>query len=275
MKRFRKRSNRIYAGVYIDNSGFVKMNWHKDKLKRDILRLSVDTSGYDDEFGIKHIYAYEYNPSILTNGLSKDSKNVWRIFRNALKAGNHIEMSDLDNFVATGVARISEYESLDKFTVFVHVSPTHGNVVLSRIGMQIIEDKGDAELIDIELIKKVYDEVTFDEILLRNIMKEHKDSESKIQEVLTSIRNTFESHKDSGRLFEMKSFLPRYIRPAFRDFLKFKSEDDRILYESLDGANVLLYDDFITSGSTIREMIFYLNSINPRNRLTAFALIKQ
>ena len=195
MKRFRKRSNRIYAGVYIDNSGFVKMNWHKDKLKQDILRLSVDTSGYDDEFGIKHIYAYEYNPSTLADGLSKDSQNVWRIFRNALKAGNHIEMSDLDNFVATGVARISEYESLDKFTVFVHVSPTHGNVLLSRIGMQILEDKGDAELIDIELIKKVYDEVTFDEVLLRKIMKEHKDSESRIQEVLTSIRNTFESHK--------------------------------------------------------------------------------
>jgi hypoxanthine phosphoribosyltransferase len=58
--------------------------------------------------------------------------------------------------------------------------------------------------------------------------------------------------------------------------VKFKNEFDEQLYKNLEnGTDVLICDDFATSGSTLREMRDFLMSVNPNNNITAFALINQ
>ena len=41
------------------------------------------------------------------------------------------------------------------------------------------------------------------------------------------------------------------------------------------GTEALICDDFITSGSTVREMERYLHSINPNVKMTVFVLVDQ
>lgn len=73
----------------------------------------------------------------------------------------------------------------------------------------------------------------------------------------------------------MKRFIPKAIRSGFYDFLKFKTEKERKVYEALQGVDVLVYDDFLTSDSTVKEIIRYLRAIHDENSLTVFVLIKQ
>ena len=59
-------------------------------------------------------------------------------------------------------------------------------------------------------------------------------------------------------------------------FLKFKNEWDERTYRNLEnGTDILVADDFVTFGSTLKEMIDLLTSVNPNNKITAFAFINQ
>lgn len=51
--------------------------------------------------------------------------------------------------------------------------------------------------------------------------------------------------------------------------------EEKQIYLSLQGVNVLIFDDFLTSGVTVKEIIRYLKSFNENNTLTVFVLVKQ
>lgn len=84
--------------------------------------------------------------------------------------------------------------------------------------------------------------------------------------------NKFEQFKRSGGLFKAESFFPSALRAGFSNFLTFKTEDERKAYEALQGANILLFTNFMTSGTTVREAVRYLTSIHDENTLTVFVL---
>ena len=65
---------------------------------------------------------------------------------------------------------------------------------------------------------------------------------------------------------------PKY-RPFFKKILKFKTEKDRLLFEKLQNTNVLIIYDINTSGSTLRECLRVINSINPNNKKVLFTLM--
>ena len=85
----------------------------------------------------------------------------------------------------------------------------------------------------------------------------------------------FNDLKKSGELFQITRFLPTAIRVGSTNYIKFASEVEKSVYMDLQNANVLIYDDFITSGSTVKEVMRYLKSINENNTLTVFILVKQ
>lgn len=65
-------------------------------------------------------------------------------------------------------------------------------------------------------------------------------------------------------------------RVALSKIGKANSEVERTLRgDENSGCNVLIYDDFYISGSTVREIARYLHSINPLNTLTVFILVRQ
>ena len=85
----------------------------------------------------------------------------------------------------------------------------------------------------------------------------------------------FKASADAKEVFKIKNYVPREIRTGFSEFLKFGNKEEANLYNSLQGKNVLIYDDFYTSGTTVGEVARLLKSIHEKNTLTIFTLVKQ
>lgn len=262
MKRLLKQP--IECGVFVDKDNIVRFNWTKDKLSRDLILLHSDNYGYLTEDGVMIIYGYSYD------GRNYPYDKV-KAFRDYIKHPSY-DTDDVERFVSQGIANFCKITDAENYKVVIGIPSEKKPSILDEIKMHLMDicDK----YVGYDLVKETYEHVKFDELKARKVLEEsnyHRDIDDTIEFTLTK----FEELKKTGQLFEMKRFLPKEIRVAFSDFLKFKNEDERKIYATLQGVNVLMYDDLYTSGATLKEMARYLRSINPTNTLTAFILIKQ
>lgn len=254
----------IVGGVFIDEHNKLRFNWTKDKLKRDIVRLKVNTHGQTTKDGVQIIYGYSYNPEC--------DRQILKEFRKQIKHPD--PTSDIYDFVEDGVLHINDFVPIDSFEVIVGIKPSYRPSILDVIKSQLLEHVC-KKSVSFELIKETYEHVSFDSRKATKSLLDAGYDADEVEDLIQSIVIDFEYLKDSGKLFEMKRFLPREIRAGFFGFLKFATDKERRAYENLQGVNALIYDDLLTSGATISETARYLHSINPTNTLTAFVLIQQ
>ena len=80
--------------------------------------------------------------------------------------------------------------------------------------------------------------------------------------------------KSCFNAIHIKRFVPREVREGFYNFLRFKSKQAEETYRKLQGVDLFLYDDFVTSGTTVKEMMRCIRSIHDKNTLTVFALLQ-
>jgi len=72
--------------------------------------------------------------------------------------------------------------------------------------------------------------------------------------------------------FKMKKISPRF-RKFFSNFLVFKNENQRRIYNAIRNGRVLIVEDYITSGSTLKEMLRLIEELCPQD-LEIFVFIK-
>lgn len=257
----------VRCGVYM-TGGIPEFDYDVDE-DDDIILLNTDCSGEYDSDGIRYVYAYTYKPEA-------DRKKV-ALFRNYIK-GKYSDMfsknPDINDFIEAGVLKLDDYVPFDSISAIVNIKPTK-TPALVHIIRDYLEEFIDKREFDFNRVKETYDNVSFDAELAREAMRKAGYSESRIDESIDKLLEAFSVLKKTGKLFEMKSFMPRAIRDGFYNFLRFETEEEKEVFRSLQGVNVLIYDDLITSGSTIREVVRYLRAINDKNTLTAFILVKQ
>ena len=63
------------------------------------------------------------------------------------------------------------------------------------------------------------------------------------------------------------------LRPYITGFLKFESEEDKMLCSRIRKQNILVVDDIATSGSTLNEVMRALRILNEDNKITLFSLL--
>ena len=270
MKITKRKS--INAGVSIGDDGQFNFNWKTDNSESDILLLNQDTSGTFDSEGVAYIYGYVFNP--------KSTGSQRKVFRDALKSeitNTDIFISnDVDNFVENGVLRLENYKRFDEFSATVTIESTKPKSLVDIISMYFSEYlENTTPEFTFKLIKQMYEDVEFDSVKAYNSLIDAGYRQYDANRVISKVMRRFDSLKLTKQLFEMKKFLPREIREGFYNFLKFKTNEQAEAYMSLQCVNVLIYDDFLTSGTTIKEIIRYLRSIHSENTLTVFVLIKQ
>ena len=267
----------ITDGVRIDDNGRYIFDKFND-FPTDIMDLNNDVSGVYESDDITYVYAYSFKEGV--------SKEIQKGFRDALK--HNFKSTDLFytdsvfDFVEDGVFRLDAIKRIDTFDVLVVVRPTGNDESLLDLVVTLVEEYAKTCFVTIGLIKKMLSEVTFDEekafIALKNTEKYGDKTDAQIRrEIAGIVRNIQKRIKNNPlELFQMKRFLPSAARKGFSDFLKFKTEQDERLFRRLEkGTEVLICDDFVTSGSTLKEMKSFLESINPNVNITAFALINQ
>lgn len=257
----------VKCGVYLD--GGTPMFDFDEDYPEDILTLHEDCSGEYDDDGVKYVYAYSYRSNA-------DKKQIG-LFRNYIK-GKYSDLfstnDEVRDFVEAGVLKLGDYVPFDSFGAIVNIQPTKIPALVNIIRDQLEYYINHIEF-DFTLVKQTYENVSFDAEKAANALRKFKYSESRIMETIEKVLQEFDALKKTGRLFEMKKFLPVAIREGFTDYLVFQSDEEKNIYQSLQGTNVLIYDDLITSGSTVKEVIRYLRAINDKNTLTVFILVKQ
>lgn len=255
---------KLYEGIRVDNEENVVFNWKYDDRNKDCLLLDgLEAKEFNDS-GIRYVYAYNYT----TKATNYEKKKI----RSFLKNVDNFE--EVDNFVDNGVLRLNAVQDIRSFDAFVYIKPKKSLCLVSRIHSYLLDYSVPLST-NFELIKKCYSEVTFNENKLVEELQKLNWDKLTIEDTVRYTNQMFEKLKRGGKLFEMKKFVPRQVRVAFTDFLKFTNEMDKQIYTTLQDANVLVFDDFLTSGSTIKEIIRYLKAINPNNKITVFVLVNQ
>lgn len=265
----------IKDGVRKDENGKYRFDKKVD-LDTDIIELTKDISGEKVANNLRYFYAYEFK--------NDTTPRQQKEFRDALKYNientDYFYTEEVADFVEDGVFRLDEYKRLDKFKVLVSVKPTFtgSNTLLDWIEIYINEYSSTG-IISFELLKKLISEVTFDKRKayesLRNTTKYGRYSDNELKNIVNKVAIKF-NKADPNKIFAIKEYLPVALREGFINYLKFKDEETEQLYRNLDaGTEVLIVDDFITSGSTLKEIIRFLNAVNPNNKITAFAFLNQ
>ena len=275
MKRYIRKKpdhhiyNGIYAGVSIEDDLPV-FNFKKNSAE-DIISIETDCSDEFNSDGLRYFYAYEYT--------SKATSVEKKIFRSYLKGSTDPDVvfsEDVEEFVEYGVLKLDEYIPLKSIDVLVSIQSTHTPTITDEMRVQLTSEVG-VGAISFELIKQLYENAEFDAEKAADALRrsgKYKDEAAVWKDINDTI-SKFHDLKRSGELFQIKRFLPTAIRDGSTNYIKFASEVEKSVYMDLQNANVLIYDDFITSGSTVKEVMRYLKSINENNTLTVFILVKQ
>lgn len=253
----------LYEGVSIDSKGNIVFNFDKDN-NNDIISLDSDVSGQFMEDDIRYVHGYKYNQNA--------TKQQKKIFRDYIKSGKRT--ADIEDFVEKAVIKLDVVQELKSFGALVSIKSSSYPSVISIIG-NYLHSYMSPPFLTFELVKQTYNDVIFNtDIAFEALIKAGWDTVDAEDEV-NFINDKFNSLKEEGSLFQIKRFIPSEIRKGFSNFLKFKNDRQKLTYEKLQGVDVLIYDDFLTSGSTVKEVIRYLKSINPDNTLTVFVLVNQ
>ena len=251
----------LYEGISVENNT-IKFNWDIDDEPADVIKLNTSSAGQFTENNVSYIYGYCY-----TDTAKPEEKRAVRTY---LKNNPYDE--NVEHFIETALFQLNHVHPIELFNVVVTVeSETSG--LVDQIETQLLDQID--ECTSLHLIKELYDNIKFNQETVIQILKSEHRSDSYIKSVITKTLKKFNELKASKALFEMKQYLPTSVRFGFEDFLTFKTEEDKQLFMSLQGANVLVIDDFLTSGATVKEIIRYLNAINPTNKLTVFILVNQ
>ena len=242
----------------------------------DIIFLCKNTSGIKTKGNLTYYYGYEFNP--------KATRKQQEDFRNDIKHKFHdsdvFYSEDADRFVRDGIYRMDELKRLSDFGVAISTASFYGEKTLTGLMCQICWDEMPDRVpcCNLQLIKKMCKDVTFDEERAREALmntEKYRDKRD-VDAAIKNLKAQFEAEKRRGGLFKIKLYKPVIGRSGFIDFLKFPTPAHQKLYETLkEGTEVLVCEDFITSGSTVNEIIRFLNSINPNNKISVFVLINQ
>lgn len=259
-----KLDRKTYEGIDVSWRGEVSFNFGEDA-DTDIIKLANNEGGEFNKDGVRYIYGYKYTKS------ANSEQKRW--FRNFIKAGN--SSYEVEQFVESAVLRLDSFISLTSLGAIVRIKPERYPSIISIMG-NFLDCYGPRDYFDISLIKETCDNVEFDaDLAYKILMQTGQYSEHRAKLQVERNVDKFNQFKAERRLFEIKRYVPPAIRAAFSKFLKFKNDGEREAYSKLQGVDVLIYDDFLTSGTTVNEIIKCLKSINPNNTLTVFVLVDQ
>ena len=261
-------------GIPKNSDGKYDFDYTSD-LEYDLIHLCTKNYGVKSSGNLTYFYAYRFNPEADENEV-KEFRNR---FKNSYNDASFFYEDDVFDFVELGMLRMGKYKKLTDFNIvfMTDYGTDHDISVMSLLDSLMLEYTN-GDWINVKLVKATYDNIKFDRDKAKKALMETDKyrNEKKAEDAVRDIEILFETNKRNGKLFNMKNYMPVTTRCGFYDFLKFDTEEHREVFESLaNGTEALICEDFITSGSTVKEVERYLHSINPDVNMTVFVLVDQ
>lgn len=196
----------------------------------------------------QYYYAYDLEKSEYSTQLMKDLKML---------ETNPRDMDQIINKAVMGFDRefrISSYDTI--------ITPQSSSLVLDRIAHALQKKGGIVDLFTDAFVKAQPSEIELDLEKVDNLPEKTKKE----------VYRAFSKATDPTKPFKMKEIFSAH-RKFFKNFLKFNTTDDRRLFNGVVDKNIILIDDYRTSGITLKEMIRQLVELGAK-KITVFIFIK-
>lgn len=246
-----REESEIKEGVRKIGDVFV-FDYTKD-LPEDIMNLKFHnmnnrkTLMYDTEYS--YYYAYQLEKS-------KESTNLLK----SIKQLENVDSRDIDLLINKAV--IGFDDKLDASSYDTIVYPQSSSNILQKLVDKLNSKSGVTNMFSNALVKSASTDIKLD------MDKVNKLPDKTKNEVLRA----FTKVQTSDKPFKIKEIFPRH-RKFFTDFIQFNKDDDRTLYNAVQGKKIILVDDYKTSGTTVKEMLKKLAESGARE-ITVFILVK-
>lgn len=250
----------ISDGVDLDSNG-VKFDFATDS-PDTALKLYVNKK--DIKFhslgGVPNIfYAYYFSPSDKT--VKKDVRlHKINSIRTAIKSySDQSVVSNVDKMIEFSLNRFNILKPLSSFDTII---PLKSSSPLNDVIASKVKHKNGADIMSELIVKDV----------IKNISIDLPDSETnpKTLAFVDDIRDKFS--KVPNDEFRSK-MVPASFRRYISKFLKFNNRYDKTEFEKLNGKNILVIDDTLGEGSTLKEIQRLLYQYSPSS-VCYFVFIK-
>ena len=247
---------------YIADENVFKFDFESD-LEGGVIELckpELYTNNFD-----KYVYKFGYKFNAV-------DKPVQKKFINQLKQITNRSWSDKENynFLTKPLLLLDKEVGFSKFDTLIYPISNRSTLVqeiVKYIGRFIPNQK---PFFTFELFKNETENVRFDKKRYYNDNKEKfgnektwSQAEKSIDDLMIQINN--------GDYFRIGTQKQKY-KPYFYDYLLF-TDDDMNKFCKIENRKILLIDDINTTGSTIDEMLSYINSLNDTNEIFIFTII--
>lgn len=177
--------------------------------------------------------------------------------------------SDLYKFIDKPLACLNKEYPLVLFDAFVYPKSNRSELVNRVIDVTLnYLDRSSAKL-SFELIKNLPKNISFDFESFKSAAK----NDLQIKQVFNYVNNDLLNKIHSLDYFSIAQNVKPKYRKYITNFLKFKDEESKLVFSSLQSPNILIIDDINTSGSTINEIIRIIKKVNPSIKIFIFTLI--
>jgi hypothetical protein len=240
----------IHEGVqYNPSTDTFTFNWESDSPEDliDLVKIRKKTS---TKSGIQYYVPFVALPK--GNKYTNEYKQAMNSFRKKLKDMT-LPKSDLDRMVDTAIDGFIEVEGNRLDDIGVIVTPKSKSTLNRKISARLKELLPNATLADDVFVKSTLDKITI------NAEKIKGDPEIR-EKTLQAVTKMLDKMKERGE-FNLKSIHPKY-RNLFSNFITINQNIDLNLYDQLQTENILVVDDYLTKGFTMKE----INTILLKNK---------
>jgi hypoxanthine phosphoribosyltransferase len=226
--------------------------WTKDAPSDLIdLKLQKYNKVLSTKNGNKVYYAYKFN--------KVQDKEKTQLRSSIKYLDDKINKRDIDTMLSKAINNFNSIEPISNFDIII--TPKSSSKILEELKNKLQAKAGNNVLLSSDIfVKNTIDNIKFDEDKIDKLSNENK---IKIKKILNKVF----SKED----YKLRSLPPQY-RKYVLNFMKFNSEADKRLINAIINGRVLIVDDIVTEGTTIRNMVALLNSIGVED-VVSFALL--
>ena len=242
----------LKEGVRGDENQF-DFDFNEDK-QDDILKLKFNpvrkTTRKVGDTTYNYYYAYNLDKSTLSGELMKSIKML----------DSNINKNSLRMFVNKAVMGFLHNRKDDYDTIIV---PASSSLILREVSDQLKNKIGNINIINEAFIKSLNTDITFDKEQLSKVkdMKTQKDFMKIYNKIITS-----------DKPFKMKEIFAPF-RKFLTNFIFLNNENDRKVINNITNKNIVLIDDYKTTGTTLKAMLDKLIDMGAKN-VSVFIILK-